>query len=60
MLAGGARRDNGGPSSAWTWQHLMAHPTPPTIAVIGLRHSIVDLWLGFASLLYRRDRPAAA
>lgn len=47
MLAGGARRDNGGPSSAWTWQHLMAHPTPPTIAVIGLGYVGLPLAVKF-------------
>ncbi len=47
------------------WAHAvfagtnLALALPATIAIIGLRHSIVDLVLGLVGLLYARDRSAA-
>ena len=46
------------------WSHAVFAGTnlllalPATIAIIGLGNSVVDVWLGFVGLLYRRDRPA--
>jgi cellulose synthase (UDP-forming) len=48
------------------WAHAVFAGTnlllalPATLAIIGLRHSIVDVWLGLVGLLYARDRRAAA
>ncbi|HEU5152945.1 MAG TPA: glycosyltransferase family 2 protein [Iamia sp.] len=46
------------------WAHAvfagtnLALALPATIAIIGIRHSIVDLLLGFVGLLYARERAA--
>ncbi len=44
------------------WAHAvfagtnLALTLPATLAVIGLRHSLVDIWLGFVSALYKKER----
>lgn len=45
------------------WAHAVFAGTnlllaaPAIVAIIGIRHSIVDLWLGFTSLLYTKAGP---